>query len=322
MNWNSGELIGRAVESIVASPPAVPYEIVVVDNASSDDSLNLLRSRDFAKSLLQQNRFVVIENQENLGFGKANNQAFELINAPFVFLLNPDAEVKPGSIDRLLQTLAADERAGACGPRILNEDGTVQPSVWRSPPAPWEIILSQLKLYKLLPRRIRGEVLLGGHWDHDRQRSVQMLSGAAILARKIVIDQVGGFDEAFHMYAEDQEWCWRIVRAGWRLIFQPDALVMHRGSRSSLKRWTKLEKLKVQLENSYLFQSRSLSRRHVIANQMANYLTATLQEAWRSIRFKSAPEISLAKQLHWRHLKKALNTRQGEGAGTSTKGGT
>jgi hypothetical protein len=287
----------------------VSYEIIVVDNASTDDSLKVLRCKKSAKSLLQQNQLRIIENNDNRGFGKANNQAFKLIDSPFVFLLNPDAEVTSGCIDRLLETLRQAETAGACGPRILNTDGTLQISAWTNPPAAWQTILSHLKLYLLLPRRMRGELLLGGHWNHDRRREVPMLSGAAILARKKMIDQVGGFDETFHMYGEDNEWCWRIARAGWRLIFEPDAVIIHRGGTSSLKRWTNLEKLRVQANNSYLFQTRSLSRRQLIANQLASYITAALQDAWRKIRRVEAPELSLAKQLHWQNLKKAWRER-------------
>jgi N-acetylglucosaminyl-diphospho-decaprenol L-rhamnosyltransferase len=99
---------------------------------------------------------------------------------------------------------------------MLNPDGSVQTSVFFNPPRVWHTILSQLWLYRLLPPRIRGELLLGWHWSHDRERSVPMLGGAAILAKREMIEEVGGFDERFHMYAEDNEWCWRITKSNWR----------------------------------------------------------------------------------------------------------
>jgi len=152
-------------------------------------------------------------------------KAFALTESPFLFLLNPDAAVTPGSIDEFDRHSPKGIASGRSGPEILNADGSLQISAWRNPPAAWEILLSQMKLYLLLPRRFRGELLLGGHWYHDRERQVPMLSGAAMLVRREVIDEVGGFDERFHMYGEDNEWCLRITRAGWRIVFQPEAVI-------------------------------------------------------------------------------------------------
>ncbi|MDQ1707116.1 MAG: hypothetical protein QOJ88_327 [Pyrinomonadaceae bacterium] len=310
VNWNGGELLRHAVESVVASRPALAYEVVVVDNASQDDSLSLLRATTVSRTLLEQRRLRIIENHDNRGFGAANNQAFAATTTPFLFLLNPDTEVTAGSIDRLLATVQSDPRIAAAGPRLLNADGSLQISVWRNPPAAWEILLSQMKLYRLLPRGYRGELLLGGHWDHKRERAVPMLSGAAVLVRRSVIETVGGFDERFHMYGEDNEWCLRIVRANWQLVFQPDAVVLHHGAKSSLQRWDNLEKLRVQLEANYFFQEQSLSRPQLFANQLASYVTGASQYLWRRVRGVAAPDLKLAKELHAKHLKQALFARQ------------
>ncbi len=312
VNWNGGDLLRRTVESVIEFAPAVDYEIVVVDNASADDSLALLNGSDAAVDLAQRGRLRVIANSDNRGFGRANNQAFAETESPLLLLLNPDAEVTAGCIDTLMDTVRSDERVGMAGPRILNEDGSLQISAWRNPPAAWEILLSQLKLYLLLPRRFRGELLLGGHWDHQRERRVPMLSGAAMLLRREVIEQVGGFDERFHMYGEDNEWCLRIVRAGWQLVFQPKAVVLHRGAQSSLQRWTSLEKLRVQLEANYFFQKQSLPRRRVLTNQIATYVTASGQHLLRRLRGVDAPDLKLAREIHWQHLKQALRGAQAD----------
>ena len=306
VNWNGGELLRRSVESVMAHPPSVNYEIVIIDNASTDDSLALVRASELSRKLTAAARLRIIENSENRGFGQANNQAFALTDAPLLLLLNPDTEVTEGSIDRLIATVESDPRVGAAGPRLLNTDGSVQISVWRNPPSAWEILLSNLKLYLLLPRRVRGELLLGGHWDHSRERRVPMLSGAAILLRRKVIEDVGGFDERFHMYGEDNEWCLRIVRGGWQLVFQPAALILHHGAQSSLQRWNDLEKRSVQLSANYFFQQQALSARQLVTNQLANYLTAAGQYAWRRVRGINAPELQLAKEIHWKNLKEAL----------------
>jgi N-acetylglucosaminyl-diphospho-decaprenol L-rhamnosyltransferase len=304
VNWNAGAFLRGCIRSIIHSPPKVSWEIIVIDNASTDGSTEWLKTEYTSEN---RSQIRLLENSENLGFGRANNQAFELSNAPMVLLLNPDTEVTPGAIDRLIDTLSAEAATGACGPRLINPDGSVQISVWRNPPSAWEILLSQLKLYLLLPRRIRGELLLGGHWDHNRQRRVPMLSGAAILARREMIDEVGGFDERFHVYGEDNEWCLRIIRAGWRLVFEPSAVILHHGAQSASQRWTDLQKLGVQLEASYVFQKHTLPRGQLIANQLANVLTSSAQHLWRRMRGIDAPHVGLARQIHCKHLRRALN---------------
>jgi GT2 family glycosyltransferase len=306
VNWNGAELLRRTVESVVSCPPSVDYEIVVIDNASSDNSLSLLRASEIARPLIETNRLSIIENQDNLGFGRANNQAFRLTNSRLLLLLNPDTEVTPGSLDALIRTLDSRARTGVVGPKLINIDGSLQISAWRNPPAAWEIMLSQLKLYELLPRSFRGELLLGGHWDHARERSVPMVSGAAMLVRRKVIEEVGGFDERFHMYGEDNEWCLRIARAGWLLVFQPRAIVIHHGAQSSLQRWNNLEKLRVQLDANYFFQKESLPRSSLITNQLASYITSLGQHLTRRLRGVTAPDVKLTKEIHLANLKRAL----------------
>jgi N-acetylglucosaminyl-diphospho-decaprenol L-rhamnosyltransferase len=310
VSWNTGDLLRRCATSIVASAPAIAYEIIVIDNASSDQSLALLRGDETAAALLPDGRLRIVENAENRGFGAANNQAFALSQAPFLLLLNPDTLIVPGAIDALVGVLRADPRIGACGPRLLNSDGSVQISVWRNPPTPWEIVLSNLRLYRLLPRRIRGPLLLGPHWGHDRRRFVRMLSAAALMARRETVDAVGGFDERFHMYGEDNEWCLRMVRAGWLLLFEPAVVIRHDEAQSSLKRWSPLEKRRVQLEASYLFQRLSVPPWHLVANQLAYYLTASMQHAWRRIRGVDASEMAMVTRVHARHLGQALRLKR------------
>lgn len=306
VNWNGGSLLRQAVESLIAFPPAVEYEIVVVDNASTDDSIALMRSSDAVKRLDDLGRLRIIQNTENRGFGSANNQAFEVTQTPLVLLLNPDAEITDGTIDRLIQTVRADSRNGVAGPRILNSDGTLQISVWRNPPAAWNIFLSSLQLYRVLPRKFRGELLLGGHWDHNRKRTVPMLAGSAMLVRRDVIDTVGGFDERFHMYGEDHDWCWRITQAGWLLVFEPDAVVIHRSGGSSLQRWTNLEKIRVQLDAHYVFQRNALSRSRLMRNAFAYWFTESAQHAWRRLRKVDAPEVEFCAHVYWDHLKRSF----------------
>ena len=307
VNWNAGDLLPRCIQSIIASGPQLSYEIVVIDNASQDESLALLRACQ--PELLLNERLRIVTNSENRGFGPANNQAFALTKAPFVFLLNPDTEIFPGTIDTLIAIMRSDHRIGCCAPKIINPDGSLQISVFHNPPKVWHTVLSNLKLYLVLPRRLRGELLLADHWDHNRRRLVPMFSGAAILARREMIEEVGGFDEGFQMYAEDNEWCLRITRSGWHLVFEPAAIVMHHGSQSALKRWPELQKQQVQLEAGYRFQNQVLPRWRVVVNQLANYLIISAQVGWRSLRGINAPALELQQKIYRENLKRSLGIR-------------
>jgi GT2 family glycosyltransferase len=306
VNWNGGQLLRRCVETIVNSQPSTSYEVVIIDNASADDSLDQLRHSEPLAPLFANEQLRVLNNSENRGFGAANNQGFALTNSPFVFLLNLDTEVRPGTIDTLMETIKSDPRIGVCGPKILNTDGSLQISAFFNPPRVWHTILSQLKIYRLLPHKLRGELLLGGHWDHDRLRSVPMLSGAAMLARREVIDQVGGFNERFHMYSEDTEWCWRITKANWKLMFVPDAVLLHHGAESAKKRWSSKERLKVRLEAGYNFEHTALPRWRVAANQLTNYLVVCTQIAGRKLVGVNDPELHWVREIHREHLKRSL----------------
>lgn len=307
VNWNGGALLTRCVDTIASSAPKATYEIVVMDNASADDSLAQLRASDVGSRMIAGGQLRIFNNAENRGFGAANNQAFALTGSPFVFLLNLDTEVPAGTIDTLIDKLKSDRTIGACGPKILNPDGSLQTSVFFSPPRVWHTLLSQLWLYRLLPRRIRGELLLGGHWQHDRERTVPMLGGAAIMARREMIEEVGGFDERYHMYSEDTEWCWRITQSDWRLVFVPEAMLLHHGAQSSKKRWSTGDQIRVRLRAGFQFEHSVLPRWRVAANQLANYMVVTAQITGRKLLGIHQPELDVIKEMHREHLKRSLS---------------
>jgi GT2 family glycosyltransferase len=304
VNWNGGELLRRCLQSVAAHPPHCAYEIVVVDNASTDGS------REWLETLGARVR--LIKNEENVGFGRANNQGFAATRAPFLFLLNSDAEVYAGAIDTLIETSREAERIGIVGPRLVNPDGTLQASVWRNPVTPFETISNTFRLYKLMPRRLRGRLLLGYHWEHTERRRARLLSGAALLVKRKLIDEVGGFDERFHMYGEDTEWSLRIVRAGWWMIFEPRATVMHHGGQSSRKRWTTIEQRRVEYLSFFRFQRLCLTRRLAVANLLTGTLVTLAQYAWRLLRRQPTDEPRLVIKLHTDELKQMLITHDGD----------
>lgn len=306
VNWNGGELLKRCLDSIVRHPPSIQFDIWVVDNASTDGSREWLIALEGG---LGPARIPVhlIQNDLNAGFSKANNQGIAQSDAPMVFLLNPDTELTPGAVDKLIACLKSDERIGACGPRLLNTDGSLQHSVWRNPPTASEIILGGSGLWRLIPRGLRARLLLGGHWDHATRRSVPLLFGAAILARRKMIEEVGGLDERFHMYGEDYEWCLRIIRAGWLLVFEPAASITHHGGQFSLQRWTSSEKLRVQMNAGFQFNRYCLTPRQNIANVLATCFISFLQKNWFRFRGQPAEAAQIVWEMHWKNLKELLS---------------
>ena len=309
VNWNGGELLKRCIASIENYRPSIPCEIVVVDNASTDGSPAWLRSSVNGQTP-DGIPLRLVENDVNAGFGKGNNQAFALTKSDYLFLLNADAELTPGACDTLLKTIVSDEQIGACGPRLLNSDGSLQPSVWRNPPTASEILLSGLGVWRLIPGRLRGDLLLGGHWDHATRRTVPMILGAAVLVRREVIQKVGGFDERFHMYGEDNEWCLRIARAGWQIVFDPAASVIHHGSQFSLQRWSSLEKLRVQIDAGFNYDRFCLSRRQRMAKLLATCFVSFMQKTWYRFRGRPAEAAKIIWDLHLAELRRTFDRKR------------
>jgi len=298
VNWNGGELIKRCLDSCRRYHSSIPFELIVVDNASIDGSREWLSSQgEFVK---------LIANNENPGFARANNQAFATSTAPFLFLLNSDAEIHPGTLETLFATIRSASEIGVVGPRLVNTDGSLQASVWRNPPTPFETLTNAFRLYKLMPKKIRAKTLLGYHWDHTQRRSARLLSGAALLIRRKVIEDVGGFDERFHMYGEDTEWCLRVVKAGWTMLFEPAATVTHHGGSSTAQRWTNLEKRRVEYLSFFQFQRIALSKQLAISNLATGLFTTSVQLWWRRLSSQSVDEPSMVSQLYRRELQSML----------------
>jgi GT2 family glycosyltransferase len=204
--------------------------------------------------------FTLLEPEENLGFGRAANLAISRSSAPNVLILNADIRVRPNSFDRLIETLNLERDIGMVGPRLLYEDGRLQDSVSRQPDTPLSIAVEFLHLYKLLPKRLRARWLLGVHWLHDERRSVPVIAGAAMMCKREMIEDTGGFDPSIHMYAEDLDLCVRARRAGWKIYFEPTAEIVHIREKSSLQRWSPEEKTLIQENAMIYYENKNFSR--------------------------------------------------------------
>ena len=211
----------RTAVAVAADAPGA--EIVVVDNASGDGIARRLAERVPSAR--------VLEEHVNRGYGSACNRGARETRRPLLLFLNSDAYVRPGGVEALVRALDADERAAAAGPRLLETDGSLQPSIRRLP-SPWRIFCESSGIASLAG----GHEPFAGHTktraDHGRAQAVEALMGAALMARRTAFEAVGGFDEGFFLYAEETDLMARWRRAGWRLLYVPQAEVVHEGGRS------------------------------------------------------------------------------------------
>jgi len=225
VSWNTRDLLRSCLASLRAEADALSLDVWVVDNASEDGSAEMVEA-EFPEARL-------LRTGENVGFAAANNRALRRIDAPFVLLLNPDTEVREGALERALE--AARDRTTTVAARLLNPDGSLQHSCFRFPRLGVDL-LEALYLHLLLPRRIRGPLLLGGHWSHDEAREVDWALGAFLLVPGTAVEDAGLLPEEYPLFGEDIEWCWRLGRAGYPVRYCPDAEVVHHGNQAAGRR--------------------------------------------------------------------------------------
>lgn len=219
VNYNTRELLRGRLH-------ALSGRIIVVDNASSDGSREMVK-KEFPNIDL-------VRNQRNVGFAKANNQGIRRTKSTYVLLLNTDCQATHQTITESLKFLETHPDVGVLSCKLVLPDGSIDPACHRGFPTPWASLTYFLGLEKLFPAsRIFGQYHQG-YKPMGEIHDVDCISGAFFLTRREVIDQVGLLDEAFFMYGEDIDWCFRIRKAGYRIQFYPHVSVMHKKHQSGL----------------------------------------------------------------------------------------
>jgi len=224
VNWNSKELLRQCLVSMEAASFVEKIEIIVVDNASYDGCRELL-AREFAK-------VIFIQSEKNLGFARANNLGFQRSQGRTLLFLNPDTEVVGQSLNVLVNQLHSLPGAGAAGAKLLNSNGIVQTSCIQSFPT----LLNQALDTEFLRTRFPSSQLWGMaplFFGNNVPSEVEMLSGAGIMVKRKVFEQVGMFSEEYFMYAEDLDLCFKIRQAGYKNYYVPSATIIHHGGGSS-----------------------------------------------------------------------------------------
>jgi N-acetylglucosaminyl-diphospho-decaprenol L-rhamnosyltransferase len=229
VNWNVKDLLRLCLDSVIESLRSgkgrqLSSQLIVVDSASSDGSVAMLRE-EFPQVHL-------IANEENVGFTRGNNQGIAVSDGRYVLLLNPDTEIVGDALGEMVAYMEAHRTVGALGPQLLDPDGLVQSSRRRFPTL-WTAYLESTLLQQWFPESgtLRRYYVLDG--ADDETQAVDWVVGACLLVRCDTLEEVGLLDERFFMYSEELDWCYRAKKLGWEVMYLPTTQVIHYGGQSS-----------------------------------------------------------------------------------------
>lgn len=221
VNWNTRDLLLKCIESVYNTIKTLTFEIFVVDNGSSDGSVEA--AREYFSEL------VIIENKENLGFAKANNQALKMIQGQYAVLLNTDTVLTQGAIETMIAFMEHNKDIGVCGGQLLNIDSSRQNSIANAPS-----LLTEL-LNKSILRRLFPEKYPGKEHIFETPIEVESIVGACMVVRKDAIDDTNLLDESFFFFLEETDWCLRMKEKGWKVFHHPTANIFHLQGQSAGK---------------------------------------------------------------------------------------
>ena len=226
VNWNTCQVTCDCLRSIYEQTKGIAFEIILVDNASSDDSVGKIR-QEFPQ-------VIFIENAENRGFAAANNQAMKMSKGRHILLLNPDTIILDGAIQKSLNFAEKNPEAAVIGIRNEKPDGALDMSCFQFASVK-NLVISCFGLQSLFPKnRLWGRERYSW-WDYLAIAEVDVVAGCYMLVRSDAIEQIGMLDEDYFMYGEEMDWCWRFKQKGWKVLYYPQAKIIHYGGMSAAK---------------------------------------------------------------------------------------
>ena len=221
VNYNTAHLLDRMFAALDASRGDLTLQVIVVDNASCDNSVEMLR--------VQHPDAELIANTTNVGFARANNQAIPGACGRYVLLLNTDAFVSADTLPKTVEFMETHPKCGVLGVKLLGEDGSLQPSC-RYFPTPWNVFLASTGLQRFFPRT---QLVDNMSWDHASVRQCDWVPGCYYLVRRQVIEDIGLFDPRYFLYCEEVDHCRAVREAGWDVVYYPFTQVVHIGGQSA-----------------------------------------------------------------------------------------
>ncbi|WP_138189566.1 glycosyltransferase family 2 protein [Paenibacillus alvei] len=219
VNYNTKQLTLNCLASINQSITDYRFEVILIDNASHDNSIEAIADKH------PQVRLIV--NTNNLGFSKANNQGMHIAQGRYVLLLNSDTVIEPDTLDTMIRFMDEHPKVGVAGCKVVLPDGSLDKACRRGFPTPSATFYYVSRLSKLFPKNPRINAYHREDLDPDEEYPIDCLIGAFMMVRHEVIDQVGMLDEDFFMYGEDVDWCYRIKQAGWVNYYYPRTQIVH-----------------------------------------------------------------------------------------------
>jgi GT2 family glycosyltransferase len=265
VTWNALPWVERALVSVRGN------ETIVVDNGSTDGTVELVRERFPDARLIQE--------AENRGFGGGSNVGMRAATGDWFLLLNSDAWATDGALERLAAFGEAHPEAAVVGPKLRFPDGRLQRSV-RGFPTLWRLATEYLFLRKLAPRTRALNAFYGNGFAYDSTLEAEFLMGSVLLVRREAADTVGLFDEDFFMFSEETDWCYRFRQAGWKVLFTPDAEFVHVGGASTRQNWSPM--FREQVRGHVRFLAKHHGRRE--AERARRLLAASLRLRGRLFR--------------------------------------
>ncbi|NLY39599.1 MAG: glycosyltransferase family 2 protein, partial [Firmicutes bacterium] len=214
VSWNCRDLLARCLDTVFASKLERDFEVIVVDNSSTDGTAA------FVQETYPQVK--LIANRENAGFARANNLALRQARGELILLLNPDTELQADTLQVMVDFMDKHPECGMAGCKVLNPDGTLQLACRRNIPGLADAFFKLSGISRLFPRSRRLARYNLTYLPADRVAKVDAVSGSFLMTRRAVMDKIGLLDERFFMYGEDLDWCWRSVRAGYQNYYVPD----------------------------------------------------------------------------------------------------
>lgn len=219
VNYNTPQLTLDCLDSVYASNTSYSYEVIVVDNASRDDSVQAIREA--------YPQVHLIANKDNTGFAFANNQGMKVAKGRYILLLNSDTVIQLDTLQIMVGFMDRYPEMGASGCKVILPDGSLDKACKRGFPTPSASFYYAFGISRLFPDRPKFNQYQLGHLSPDDEYPVDCLVGAFMLVRRETIEQVGGLDETFFMYGEDIDWCYRIKEAGWGIFYYPRTYIVH-----------------------------------------------------------------------------------------------
>jgi len=275
VNHNSDHYLLESVRSLVNSTKYAPYEIIIVDNNSTDNSLGLVER--------QYPDIRIVRNPRNEGFAKANNQGMKIGEGDYYLLINNDVYVKNDILKIFVEFMEEHPEAGACGGKLLNKNGRVQQQCKRGFPTPWNIFSHLTGLSKLFPKSRLFAGYLITYIDPDKVAEVDSLSGACMFVRKEVIETSGGMDESFFMYGEDIDWCYRIKQLGWKIYYLPQAEITHYGEKGGKR--NKVKRIYEYYRAMFIFYNKHYKRKYIFIVNWLVYFGIFAKGGWHYLRY-------------------------------------